>query len=96
MQSEVKSNTHQSIPLHVIRFCGNGLLYFISHAACIGIDNYLMQLDDKTVADSNYISKMRYIVATSLFHKGLLRDKQLRRMKFDKEPPPELLIEDKK
>jgi hypothetical protein len=64
--------------------------------ACIGIDNYLMQLDDKTVADSNYISKMRYIVATSLFHKGLLRDKQLRRMKFDKEPPPELLIEDKK
>jgi ribosomal protein L28 len=27
-----------------------------------GIDNYILQLDNKSVADSNYITKMRNII----------------------------------
>lgn len=53
-----------------------------------GIDNYLLSLDEASVKDSNYITKIRGLVATALFHKGLLSEKNERRLKYHKFPPP--------
>lgn len=53
-----------------------------------GIDNYILNLDDKSVSDSNYITKMRSLIAATLFHKGLLSDKYIKKLKYDKIPPP--------
>lgn len=52
-----------------------------------GIDNYILSLDEPSVADSRYIGKMRGIIATSLFHKGELSEKQIRKMGYHKTPP---------
>ena len=49
-----------------------------------GVDKYLLQLDDRLVSDSNYIKKMRTLIANSLYHKGLLDDKWIRKFKFHK------------
>ena len=39
-----------------------------------GIDKYLLSLDNPTVAESNYITKMRGLVASSLYHRGQLSE----------------------
>jgi hypothetical protein len=44
-------------------------------------------LDDRLVADSNYVTKMRGIIASVLFHKGQLTQKQIKRMGYDIMPP---------
>lgn len=53
-----------------------------------GIDNYLLSLDERSVANSNYITKMRGLVGSSLFHKGLLNDFQKKKLNYIKFPPP--------
>jgi ribosomal protein L28 len=53
-----------------------------------GIDNYIMALDDKSVADSNYVTKMRGLISASLFHSGALTEKRIKRLGYDKTPPP--------
>ena len=55
-----------------------------------GIDNYLMNLDDKSIARSNYVNKMHRIISISLFHQGKLTNKQIKKFKFDTDPPPPL------
>ena len=55
-----------------------------------GIDNYLMKLDDKSVARSNYVTKMHRIISISLFHQGKLSKRLINRFGFDISPPPPL------
>jgi ribosomal protein L28 len=52
-----------------------------------GIDNYLLSLDNKSVALSNYITKMRNIIGTSLFLKGELSPLYIRKLGYGKNPP---------
>jgi ribosomal protein L28 len=52
-----------------------------------GIDNYILALDNKSVSLSNYITKMRHIIGTSLFHKGLLDERLTRKLGYHKAPP---------
>jgi len=52
-----------------------------------GIDNYVLALDEKSVADSNYITKMRRIIAASRFLKGTLDKKLTKTLGFDVQPP---------
>ena len=35
-----------------------------------GIDNYLLSLDNAEAAQSNYVTKMRELVASTLYHRG--------------------------
>lgn len=37
-----------------------------------GIDNYILQLDSKSVADSNYITKMRTIIGKHSWMDGFM------------------------
>ncbi len=59
-----------------------------------GIDKYLLQLDERLVADSNYLTKMRTLIANSLYHKGSLDDQWVRKLKYHKMEggPPKLDI----
>ncbi|KAJ1404498.1 hypothetical protein B484DRAFT_404761 [Ochromonadaceae sp. CCMP2298] len=52
-----------------------------------GIDNYILSLDEKSVSESNYVTKIRGLIAGKLFHQGLLSDRIIRRLGYDKEPP---------
>lgn len=52
-----------------------------------GIDNYVLALDEKSVADSNYITKMRRIIAASRYLQGTLNEKLTKRLGFDKVEP---------
>ncbi|RYG68396.1 50S ribosomal protein L28 [archaeon] len=52
-----------------------------------GIDNYILGLDEKLVQDSNYITKMRGLIATAVFHKGELPPKMIKKLGYDKNPP---------
>jgi ribosomal protein L28 len=53
-----------------------------------GIDNYVLSLDEPSVADSRYITKMRGIIATNLYHQGGLSEKLIKKMGYHKAPPP--------
>ena len=61
---------------------------------CGGIDNYIMQLDDRLVADSNYVTKIRTLIANKLFHNGELSEKNIRKLKYHRlsDGPPKLEI----
>lgn len=52
-----------------------------------GIDNYILALDNKAVSLSNYITKMRHLIGTSLFHKGLLDERLTRKLGYHISPP---------
>lgn len=52
-----------------------------------GIDNYVLALDNKSVSLSNYITKQRHLIATTLFHRGLLSDKLIRKLGYHTHPP---------
>ncbi len=52
-----------------------------------GIDNYLLCLDKKSVADSKKISKTREAIASKLFHEGKLSEKFILKMGYHKKPP---------
>ena len=52
-----------------------------------GIDNYILNLDEKSVSDSNYITKVRALISSKLFYKGELADKYVKKLKFDSNPP---------
>ena len=52
-----------------------------------GIDIYLLALDNDSVAASNYITKMRNIIGASLFNRGLLSEKIIRKLNYHKFPP---------
>jgi hypothetical protein len=55
-----------------------------------GIDNYILKLDSKAVSQSNYVTKMRLLISSSLFYKGLLHPQMIRNLGYDKTPPPVL------
>lgn len=55
-----------------------------------GIDNYILNLDNKSVSLSNYITKMRTIIGTSLYHQGLLNEMFTRKLGYHKFPPEPL------
>mmetsp|Transcript_26305 Transcript_26305/g.26559 ORF Transcript_26305/g.26559 Transcript_26305/m.26559 type:complete len:173 (+) Transcript_26305:133-651(+) len=52
-----------------------------------GIDNYLLQLDERSVQKSNYVTKMRGLVGAALYHKGQLNHYQLKKLNYIKSPP---------
>ena len=52
-----------------------------------GIDNYILSLDNNAVAESNYITKVRDQIASRLYHRGLLEDRVIKRLGYDKIPP---------
>ena len=52
-----------------------------------GIDNYIMALDKRSVNDSNYITKMRGLIGSAMFHQGILAEKYIRRLGYHKNPP---------
>jgi ribosomal protein L28 len=52
-----------------------------------GVDNYILALDEKSVSDSNYITKVRGLISTALFHKGELSPKLVKKFGYDKTPP---------
>ena len=52
-----------------------------------GIDKYLLALDEKSVTDSNYVTKMRGLIGAALFHKNLLDDRSIRKLGYHKVPP---------
>lgn len=53
-----------------------------------GLDNYLLALNERDVANSNYITKMRDLIASSMFHKGTLKAPIIKRLGYHKNPPP--------
>jgi large subunit ribosomal protein L28 len=54
-----------------------------------GVDNYLVGLDEKSVQESNYITKMRNRVAAAMFHQDqtLLHPQFIKRLGYHKQPP---------
>jgi large subunit ribosomal protein L28 len=58
-----------------------------------GIDNYLLGLDEAQVQDSNYVTKQRNLVASALFHQGLLRESAIKRLGYHKNPPLPPVVE---
>lgn len=56
-----------------------------------GIDNYILSLDEKLVQDSNYITKVRNLIASTLFHKGSLNPFIASRLGYSRKisPPAE-------
>ena len=52
-----------------------------------GVDNYLLALDNKEVIASNYVTKMRGLIASALYFKGLLSERHSRILGYDKTPP---------
>lgn len=52
-----------------------------------GIDNYILQLDQRLVDDSNYVTKMRNIIGSTLFYKGTLHPDIAKRLGYLQNPP---------
>ena len=52
-----------------------------------GIDNYLLALEDSQVTASNYVTKIRGLIGSSLFHKGALDERLVRKLGYHKQPP---------
>ena len=52
-----------------------------------GIDNYILALDNKDVQQSNYVTKIRGLIASSLYHQGALSERITKRLGYDKNPP---------
>lgn len=53
-----------------------------------GIDNYILTLDNKAVSESNYITKVRGMIGSRLYHRGLLANSIIKHLGYDKVPPP--------
>lgn len=53
-----------------------------------GVDNYLLNLDEKLVSDSNYVTKMRRLISAAKYHQGTLAPKFVRYLGYDITPPP--------
>jgi len=52
-----------------------------------GIDNYLLQLDNRLVDDSNYVTKIRDMIAATVYHQGTMSEKIMKKLQYDKFPP---------
>jgi hypothetical protein len=55
-----------------------------------GIDRYIMSLDEPSVKDSNYVTKIRSIIGRAMFLQGKLDPKMIGRLGFDVNPPAEM------
>ena len=60
-----------------------------------GIDNYMLALDEVSVTDSKHNSRVRDLIASTLFYQGKLAQKFIKQFKYDKIPPerPEIIKE---
>ena len=61
-----------------------------------GIDQYLLSMDDATVRASRQATKVREMIASKLFHKGLLHVQIAKKLGYHKNPPPLIQDEDSK
>jgi ribosomal protein L28 len=52
-----------------------------------GIDKYMLDLDEVSVTDSTHNSRVRDLIASTLFHQGKLADRHIRRLGYEKEAP---------
>ncbi len=55
-----------------------------------GIDKYIMSLDDRSVGDSNYITKMHGLISSAMFHNGTLPEKMSKKLGYLVSPPPKV------
>jgi ribosomal protein L28 len=53
-----------------------------------GIDNYIMSLENSAVERSNYLIKIRGLIGSRLYHRGLLHNSIIKHLGYDKVPPP--------
>mmetsp|Transcript_28721 Transcript_28721/g.57395 ORF Transcript_28721/g.57395 Transcript_28721/m.57395 type:complete len:171 (+) Transcript_28721:1-513(+) len=53
-----------------------------------GIDNYIVSLDNDAVKNSNYVTKMRGLIGSKMYHQGLLHNSIIKHLGYDKNPPP--------
>ena len=51
-----------------------------------------IDLDKASVQKSNYVHKVRDIIAISLFHQGLLGEKFIKKFGYDINPPSQLVM----
>ena len=56
-----------------------------------GVDMYLLSMDNATVQDSNYVTKVRSLIASKLFHQGLLHEVIIKKLGYHKNPPPKVV-----
>jgi large subunit ribosomal protein L28 len=54
---------------------------------CGGIDNYLFRLREKDVILSRYVTKMRNLIASTLYYRGLLGETLVVKLGYDITPP---------
>jgi hypothetical protein len=59
-----------------------------------GVDMYLLSMDNATVQDSNYVTKIRSLIASKLFHQGLLHEVIIKKLGYHKNPPPKVVEDD--
>ena len=52
-----------------------------------GIDNYMLSLDEVSIGDSKHNSRVRDLIASTLFYNGTLPEKIIKRLKYDKVAP---------
>jgi ribosomal protein L28 len=52
-----------------------------------GIDNYMLKLDEKSVSDSKKNTKVRNLIAHTLFFKGELEPHYVKKLGYLKDPP---------
>jgi ribosomal protein L28 len=62
----------------------------IDHAG--GIDTYLLQLDNRLVDDSNYVTKIRRLIGSTLYHRGELDAHTIKKLNYHRDPPAKLDI----
>lgn len=52
-----------------------------------GVDNYLLALDERMLVEAPYVTKMRNIIATTLYHQGKLNPYFIKKLGYHKVPP---------
>lgn len=62
-----------------------------------GIDSYMLALDEKSVTDSKHNHRVRDLIASTLFYRGELGERYIRRFGYHKVPPlkPEQILEER-
>ena len=67
-------------------------MYFFFFNIFYKINLNRIDLDEVSVQKSNYVHKVRDLVAISLFHQGLLAEKLIKRFGYDINPPSQLIM----
>jgi hypothetical protein len=50
-----------------------------------------MNLPERDVNDSNYVTKVRHMIGSTMFYKGSLSERLIKKLGYHKEVPPKLI-----